>query len=89
MAGKNQVGDYGATHLAAMLRTNNGITDLNLSCNDLRDNGVRELCSAIVDNEKLRTFRVGDNAQMRTEGNKALTTLQKSTALARKLRVYF
>ena len=89
MAGRNQVGDYGAAHLAALLRTNDGLTELNLSCNDLRDNGVRELCSAIVENERLRTFRVGENPQMGTEGVKALTSLQKSMAITRKLRVYF
>jgi len=89
VAAHNQVGDFGATHLAAMLRTNSGLTDLNLAHNDLRDNGIRELCSAIVENERLRTFRVVDNPKMGTDGIKALTTLQKSMALSRKLRVYF
>ena len=119
-----------------MLRINNGITDLNLCNNDLRENGVRELCSSVVENEKLRTIRLVNNAKMGTEvvsehacvcvcvcecevcvnvrererqtdrqtdrdftnclftcfgwqGTKALTALQKSMALTRKLRVYF
>jgi len=121
-----------------MLRINNGITDLNLCNNDLRETGVRELCSSVVENEKLRTIRLVNNAKMGTEvvseyacvrayvcvcvrarahlrarqidrqtdiqteifanrllscfggqGTKALTALQKSMALTRKLRVYF
>ena len=50
-----------------MLRINNGITDLNLCNNDLRENGVRELCSSVVENEKLRTIRLVNNAKMGTE----------------------
>ena len=50
-----------------MLRINNGITDLNLCNNDLRETGVRELCSSVVENEKLRTIRLVNNAKMGTE----------------------
>ena len=81
--------DFGATYLASMLRVNDGITDLNLCNNDIREKGVHELCSAIHDNNKLRTIRLVNNETMGAEGTKALSALQKSLALSRKMRVYF
>jgi Ran GTPase-activating protein (RanGAP) involved in mRNA processing and transport len=85
----NILADYGTTHLASMLRVNDGITDLNLCNNDIREKGIHELCSAIHDNNKLRTIRLVNNEMMGAEGTKALTALQKTLALTRKMRVYF
>ena len=86
---ENILADFGATHLASMLRVNDGITDLNLSNNDIREKGVHELCSAIHDNNKLRNIRLVNNEKMGAEGTKALSALQRSLALTRKMRVYF
>jgi len=85
----NALGDDGATHLSHMLRINDGIVDLNLSNTGICENGTRELASAVVENTALKTLRMVDNVKMGVEGTKALTTLQKTMALSRELRVYF
>ena len=50
----NTGGSAGAKHVAKMLRVNDGLTALDLSSNDLKDEGVRAVCKAIQSNKETK-----------------------------------
>ena len=53
----------GITAIADALRVNGGLTALDLSCNDLKDEGVSAVCEAIQSNKetKLASLNVKKN----------------------------
>jgi hypothetical protein len=54
-------GSAGAKHVAKMVRVNDGLTALDLSCNDLKVEGVSAVCEAIQSNKetKLASLNMG------------------------------
>jgi Ran GTPase-activating protein (RanGAP) involved in mRNA processing and transport len=61
--GSNIGGAAGAKHVADMLGVNGGLTALDLSSNDLKDEGVSAVCEAIQSNKetKLTSLNMGKN----------------------------
>jgi hypothetical protein len=59
----NWFGPVGANAVAAMVAVTGGLTALDLSCNDLKDEGVSAVCEAIQSNKetKLASLNFGDN----------------------------
>jgi Ran GTPase-activating protein (RanGAP) involved in mRNA processing and transport len=62
--GSNIGASAGAKHVAKMLGVNGGLTALDLSCNDLNDEGVSAVCEAIQSNKetKLASLNMGFNS---------------------------
>ena len=52
--GSNTGGSAGATHVAKMVRVNGGLTSLDLSFNELEDEGVSAVCKAIQSNKETK-----------------------------------
>jgi Ran GTPase-activating protein (RanGAP) involved in mRNA processing and transport len=74
--GNNGIGPVGANAVAAMVAVTGGLTALNLSSNNLKDEGVSAVCKAIQNNKetKLASLNVSDNG-IRSAGAKSLAAM--------------
>jgi Leucine-rich repeat (LRR) protein len=83
---RNRIGPVGAKSVAAMVAVAGGLTALDLSNNDLADEGVSAVCEAIQSNKetKLASLNVSDNG-IRPVGAKSLAAMVAVTGGLTKL----
>lgn len=86
------LGDNAATQVSRLLESNNTITDLNLSANQITHKGWREISEALKKNKKLRTLSLDYNkitdedVAVIADGLRQSTTLRSVDLEANRIR---
>lgn len=69
----NNLGDYGARAISAMLKENSTLVSLNLSGNHLTDRSAEHLGPALITNTKLQHLNLSYNALGENAGSIAVS----------------